>query len=438
MLEVLEPGKSANRFSTGTPFFIAAHTYQPPRESLLPISRKKISVVPEINERIYQECYKPNFVDIESLPRGFVFSFYATLRDWMKSSHSEEFQRIVENINSTPNKEYQVLGDPYSHNILPLESKADQSMLMQIGRRAFEQDLGFSPKGLWLPETAVSNTTLKAAVENGYEFVVLRDSQVKSADTNPVRVETGNGNAICVIHVNSEASGFLSFEKSASENADWFLDSQQVSSSHFKSVATDTEFYGHHLPSRDKFLKYLLREETLRNHGFIPFDVKAALEKEDIQATEIWDNSSWSCEHDLGRWKGQCDDGFTDETPQDVRDRVRRDKWDLYSTLTNYTGEINTRLDVVNPNWRKDFVEFFLSNRGLMFSSATDSAPLVNESNGLFWAKYCAIVGDTSCGRFFGEENRIEAEIPKLMLKEIGKLIPNIGNVHTIFQRQAA
>ncbi len=430
MVETFEPGKSLESLTQGKPFLVLAHAYQPHREVYLPSSGQRLDIVSGINETIYNQVYKPVLVEGESLPR-MAFSLYPGLRDWLRNAHPKEYERLVAKINAIPGKEYHVLGDPYIHMILPLQTRADQGMMLGIGREAFRRDLGFEPKGLWLPETAVSSTTLDVASENGYEFVVLRDSQLKRKDTNPVKTVTPGGRGMSIVHFNSSLSGSLSFDDGVSLNADRFLDRVSGFDSSTVVVGSDIELYGHHKKDRDKFLNYLERPGTLEGHGFVPFDLRKAMDPGETDAivTEVWDDSSWSCDHGLGRWTGECGcDG--------VSERAAGDKRYLYQTLGDYGSEINMRLDAADPAWRKEFTEFFLGNRGRMFNPGSDSEP-IRISDRLFWAKYCELVGKTSCGWFFGNDGSPEREIPRAMIGEIEKLVPNIRE-RTVFNSQAA
>lgn len=428
MLEAFDQGRIPEHISSGKPFILVGHTYQPPREAFLPSSNKRMDVVSGINERIYQESYKPIFTDSVQAPRGFEFSFYPGIRDWIKHEHPQDFNRIAEKINAIPNKEYQVLGDPYLHVILPLQPMEDQEMLLRMGRRAFREDFGFEPKGLWLPETAVSHSTLNAAETSGFEFVVLRDGQLQNTGTNPVRVELGNGRQIAVVHFDTDLNQSLSFKPEISTNADSFLEKYHREDSAPMVGASDTEFYGHHQPQRDKFLLYLGSSGTLEKHGFTPFDIKTALQNPDIQTTDIWENSSWSCGHgNLGRWTGECDcDGASMQ--------AREDKRYYFKTLKNFGETINERLDIRDSDWRDKFVDFYFDNRANLFNSS--EVPVVDGGDKLFWAKYCELVGKTSCGWFFGGDQTPEREFPRVMIGEIERLIPDIHE-QTVFEHAA-
>jgi hypothetical protein len=429
MIEAYEPGKSPEFLSFSNEVMVIGHTYQPDRTALKPASGTRMDMVSDINEkRIYGECYKPIFVDRDTLPVGFQFSFYRSLRDWFKSVHPQEFQKVVGKINALPNKEYQVLSDPAIHSILPLQSREDQVLLMGIGKKAFEDDLGFTPKGLWLPETAVAKTTLEVASEVGYDFVVLRDNQLQSFETNPMRIDLSDGKKISVVHFNAGLNQSMSFIPEKTINADRFLDDTYKIGSWPVIAGSDTELHGHHKVNRDQFLIYLCKPETLQMHGLRPFNVKSALGRRDIQTTQVFENSSWTCVNNLGRWTGECND-------HGANDRVNNDKRSFYQALKSYGAEINARLDDQSSNWREEFAEFFLGNRDQMFNP--NIAPSIKKEDGLFWAKYCQLMGMTSCGWYFGDENSPEREIPRTMISEIEQLMPDIKE-HTVFENKAA
>jgi hypothetical protein len=175
---------------------------------------------------------------------------------------------------------------------------------------------------------------------------------------------------------------------------------------------------------------YLEKDGVLESHGFVPFDVKSAVApgKMDYFITEVLDKTSWSCDHQLGRWTGECD-------CDNPNFKAREDKQHYFQTLKNYGQDLNSRLDAqIGQDWREGFEDFFLSQKDTMFSSG--QANLTAE-NSLFWAKYCELVGRISCGWFFGGEGSPEREIPRTMISEIEKLVPGIRE-QLVFQSQAA
>lgn len=399
-------------------FAVVGHTYQPEREFFLPVGTK-LQIVPDENEKIYQQCYRPNFVDTEGLPEGFVVSFYPTLREWMKQAHPEGFDRIREKVQRMPDKEYNVLGDPYLHVIMPLLPDQDQDMLLKFGRLAFREDLGFEPKGLWLPETAVSYETLQATSGNGYEFVVLRDSQITNRAENPVYVELSDTNHLAVVHLVSGLSGDVSFNEWSTMNADIFLAEWIHDDRRSIAIGTDTELYGHH---RDavKWLEYLLKPDTLANHGFAPLSIRTLLALGERTYTDVAENSSWSCDHNLGRWTGECNCGGATEETQSL-------KRALFKQLTEANTIINQQLDTISFSWRQEFIETFLKLRTKIFTGQdflTELKEMVSsEKFTLFAAKIYTLLGFTSCGWFDGKVDSPERAIPQAMTEVVQRLL---------------
>lgn len=403
-------------------FGVVGHTYQPIREVFLP-NGELLQVVPDENEKIYQQCYKPIFVDQEKLPSGFHFSLYGTLREWMMDAHPNEYAQMVDKIIQMPGHEYQVLGDPYLHVILPLLPEEDQNMLLKMGRMAFISDLGFEPKGLWLPETATAKNTFWLARRIGYEFGVLRDNQLISSDQNPMYLQFDDGSEMAIIHFVGGLSGSVSFNEYSTMNADIFLEEWVHDDRKSIAIATDTELYGHHRKPAVEWLRYLLQPETLARHGFIPLSIRQMLASGERTYTDVVDNSSWSCDHNLERWKGGCGCGGATEETQAF-------KRYLSSQLTESNGVINQSLDALDPNWRDEFVDTFLSLRReivLGKDFLTELKRIVSREKFTFFAaKIYTLLGFTSCGWFDGKEDSPEREIPKTMVSVVDKLLGGI------------
>lgn len=401
-------------------FGFLLHAYQPPRDVALP-SGRRLEVLPWVNEQIYQESYKPVLVDGENLPGAVAFSLYGTLREWMKVNHPEDFEKLRQKIANEKNKEYRLLGDPYLHIILPFLDREDQSMLIQIGQQAFRQDLGFTPEGFWLPETAVSLDVLNVLHRHGYRYVVLKDYQLKSNGANPVRVSLKSGETMAVFHFNAPISDNVSFKDEVTMDGDDFLRGVGWQNGHGLLLGTDFETFGHHKKGRQWFLRYVADPRTLRQHGFSPFDVSLGLLTADYQTAQIEEQSSWSCQHQLGRWTGECDCDNPSE-------QARQDKRDFFQKLLRYQQEINRQLNAIFPSWGDRFIQVFLSVRSDLFNGQDTSRVFQRmvpdeKLRRLFLAKTCALIGMTSCGWFFGGDDRPERELPKSMIEEIESLL---------------
>lgn len=450
-----------------------AHTYQPPREYTLlsqTATGERADIVKDINNDIFEKCYRPMFVEHalrkdeiskpgrdESIPLkkkgeivpsyippGMIVSMYGTLREWIKGHRPDEYQKMIENMQDLgENAPYQILGDPYLHIILPLETEETQDMLIRIGKRAFEDDFGFSPKGFWLPESAVSLITLAVLARNGYKFVVLRDSQMQSNGANPINVsidDHGTEQKIAVVHVDSNLSGEVSFNNDATIDAPRFLDNIANSGKMVNGYATDTEWMEWHKEGKLQFLYKKTDSEELAKRYLAPFDVREALKrlKENPVEGAIWEQSSWSDEtsHKLGRWRGDPVCTCDGDRSFDGMSYKRM----LYLTLKRYGIAIETKLTESDPLWRDRFVEFFNETRRSMYFDGNiddDVDRLVAEGRGLsvladpeiknlYYAELARLTGMTSCFNFFGGKDRPEREIALTNIKEIEQLLPGI------------
>jgi len=322
---------------------------------------------------------------------------------------------------------------------LPLLPSPDQEMLLAAGRRAFINDFGFAPKGLWLPETAVSKEVLGNARAAGYEFIPLRDSQVTNvpigtcldAKHNVCVVKTAKNQEIAVLLGNSGLSGFVSFQPWSTYNAEGFMSGRQrieQRNGENTLMMMDLERYGHHQPGAEEFLKRALNIQE--SYGFSPVNMRQVLEVKDWRRektyVDVRDNTSWSCDHNLGRWTGQCGcDGTSEST--------RLIKQELYKNLIKMNEFVNSSLDSRIPSWRSEFADLFVAladdiftgnNFGPTLDKAIKSAGGDEEKTKLYLAKIEIMVGMTSCGWFFGEADRAERNIPSSMILGVKNLFP--------------
>jgi hypothetical protein len=429
-----------------TPTFgIVGHAYQPPRlfNVEFPLDNKVyhagFTVAPEYNEIITNQVYKPILCEVEHLPEGFITSIYAPLRSYLKRNEPEAFKNMQEAVRNTPDKKYGILGDPLVHVILPLLKSEDQLMLLKAGKQAFKNDFGFEPKGVWLPETAVTKEVLHNAVLAGYEFVPLRDSQVTNipegirldAKHNVCMVRTGENEEIAVLLGNSELSGFISFTPWSTDNADGFMEGRQRDVNNTGEnieIMSDDELYGHHRKDVDKFLKRTL--EIQKNYGFSPLSMHSILESFRKTRTKTYvdvkEKSSWSCDHELGRWTGNCGCDYPS-------DSALHDKQEFYENLMDMNEFVNSSLDTEFPGWRDEFTQILVKHSDDMFTGVNFAPELfdsVIRSGGSFekakkyLAKMEIMTGLTSCGWFFGGEGRPERDIPSSMIQGVKDLFP--------------
>jgi alpha-amylase/alpha-mannosidase (GH57 family) len=293
------------------------------------------------NERITVECYRPNAVarilEHDGLPERVVnnyaqvnFNFGATLLDWLEKQAPDVYEAILQADRDSAARfggHGCALAQGYAHAILPLANERDRRTQVIWGVRDFEHRFGRTPEGFWLPETAVDTPTLEALGEQGIAYTVLaprqarrvcsaggawRDVDESSLDTTrPYRVNLPSGRSIAVFFYDGPLSRAIAFEtilRSGEELAYRLLASagDDDGTPRLGHIATDGETYGHHHRFGDMALAYALQYvedrglATLTNYGQF---LELAAPRDEAQ---IFEASSWSCEHGVERWRSNC------------------------------------------------------------------------------------------------------------------------------------
>jgi alpha-amylase/alpha-mannosidase (GH57 family) len=323
---------------------IHGHFYQPPRENpwLEEIERQD-SADPyhDWNERITAECYAPNgrarildhegrIVELVNNYARISFDFGPTLLSWLEKHAPEVYSLIL-----AADKESQdrfsghgsALAQAYNHMILPLANLRDRRTQVLWGIRDFRHRFGRGPEGMWLPETAVDNQTLEILAEQGIRFTILAPHQAKQArrigrawhdasggkiDTSrPYLVPLRSGRVLSVFFYDGAISRAVAFERLLDDGKNFSNSlrggfSESKAGAQVVNIATDGETYGHHHPHGDMALASALRvlessrQVHLTNYG-------EYLEKfPPTHEVQTFPGTSWSCDHGLERWRGNC------------------------------------------------------------------------------------------------------------------------------------
>ena len=173
---------------------IHGHFYQPPREN--PWSGevpRQESAAPahDWNERITDECYKPNARSrvlgeanlIEEIVNNYAFVSYdfgPTLLTWLESRAPEIYRQIIEGDHlsvSLQEGHGNAIAHVYNHMIMPLANYRDKRTQIVWGLRDFEWRFGRKSESIWLAETAVNLETVKLLIEFGIRYIILSPHQ---------------------------------------------------------------------------------------------------------------------------------------------------------------------------------------------------------------------------------------------------------------------
>lgn len=406
-------------------FCVHGHFYQPPRENPLtdeiPLE-PGAAPYPNWNERIHDQCYRPNALagNFERIS----FNLGPTLTEWLQHHHPDTLAAIVEQDHKNL-KKYGVgnaMAQPYNHTILPLAMRRDKVTQVRWGIADFKLRFGHFPQGMWLPETAADDETLVVLAECGIKFTILAPWQADTLDfdpTHPYRVPLPEGREIAVFFYNQELSTRISFDPGASVNADRFvlenllpkynLHKGRAIEPQLVMVASDGELYGHHQPFREKFLSYLL------NGAVSPFKIETTfpglwLKQNPLRhRVLIRENTSWSCHHGIMRWAGVCGCCPNGEWKFHLRQALNS----LAQAIDDEYEKYLTKFQVDPWTMRDEFIQVVLGEQSLeeFFASQVDQ-PFEEEDvqcmGYLLWAQYERQRMFTSCGWFFDDFDRIE------------------------------
>ncbi len=328
---------------------IHGHFYQPPREN--PWTGESdpeptAHPFPNWNERIFQECYRPNaFAEIlddkgevqkvVNNYAGISFNIGPTLFSWLGKFHAGTFRRILEADRESArqrNGHGNAIAQAYVHAILPLCNDRDRRTLVHWGIAEFKHRFGRAPESLWLPETGCNDDTLGVLIDEGLKFVILSPSQAERSrlDTNSKWTEIINGNldtSLPYRYLHRDGSGrslAVFFYHDAVSKAIAFegvLISSRALIDRFEeelgdgrllvSAAVDGESFGHHFRFGERCLAYALEEEAPKR-GFEMTNYAEFLEHHlpemevEIKKGADGKGTAWSCPHGLGRWYADC------------------------------------------------------------------------------------------------------------------------------------
>jgi alpha-amylase/alpha-mannosidase (GH57 family) len=369
------------------------------------------------------------------------FNFGPTLLSWLMENAPRTYRMILDGERRS-RKSFKshssAMAQVYNHVILPLANRRDRITQIRWGIADYQRHYGTLPEGMWLAETAVDTDSLELLAQHGIKFTVLAPHQClhirslkdgtgwtetpnASVDTtHPYLVRFDSGVSIAVFFYDGPASRAIAFEGLLNSGESFaarlnggFKDNTQPQLVH---VATDGESYGHHHKYGEMALAYALRllegdrSVKLTNYGGYLAQFPPEYE------AEIVNNTSWSCEHGVERWRSNC--GCNSGKPgwsQAWRGPLRQTLDELRDAVAPLTEQEGTKLfrdvwaardsyiQVVLDRGAETLERFFAENQSHILTEAERVRALE-----LMELQRHAQLMYTSCGWFFDDISGIE------------------------------
>jgi alpha-amylase/alpha-mannosidase (GH57 family) len=456
---------------------IHGHFYQPPRDNpWLEYVEQQDSAYPhhDWNARITMECYAPNaasrildkdggIIDIVNNYSQISFNFGPTLLSWLERHSPGVYEAILEADRMSMQRfsgHGSAIAQVYNHMIMPLANKRDKYTQVVWGIRDFEKRFKRFPEGMWLPETAVDIETLEILADCGIAFTILAPHQAKrvrrlgrggrwqdvtGGDVNPTIpyiCKLPSGRSMNLFFYDGPISQAIAFEGLLS-NGEYFAKrltgtfSEDVTDPQLVHIATDGETYGHHHRYGEMALAYCLyyiNDKTpVQTTIYGEF-----LEKfPPIYEVEIYENTSWSCVHGIGRWKENCGchsgmhHGWTQEWRTPLRDALNYLREEMIpffeKNMSQYVEDPwNLRNDYINViiNRDTDFVNEFITTKSKRDLSQKEKQRFLK----LLELQRNAMLMYTSCGWFFDEISGIEATQVQMYAERLMQIAEDLGS----------
>jgi alpha-amylase/alpha-mannosidase (GH57 family) len=429
---------------------IHGHFYQPPREdpwtgAIAP--QPSAAPFHDWNARVAAECYGPNaaarildeagkLVAERNNFERISFDFGPTLLSWMQANAPDIYGAVL----AADRVAHGALAQAYSHMILPLANARDRQTQVHWGSQDFRSRFGREPEGMWLPETAVDMAALDALAAAGIRFTILAPRQARRVrafgghrwqDVTGAKIDTRHvyevrlpsERRIAVFFYDAGLAQAVAFEgllrdghRLAERLANGFDESGDEIQ--LVSVATDGESYGHHHKFGEMALASALRFLEARGDIHITNYRAFLATHPPAHEVEIIENSSWSCEHGIERWRSDCgcNSGGAPNANQGWRAPMRDSLNWLRDQIAPAYAEAAERL--VRDAWaaRNDYIDVLLDGSPASlaaFLNRHQLHPLDVADADRVWRllelQRFAMLMFTSCGWFFDEITGIEA-----------------------------
>jgi hypothetical protein len=316
----------------GVTLVVHGHFYQPPRENPWTEEvEREPSAAPyhDWNERITDECYRPNavarIVDERGRVLGIVdnyahlsFNVGPTLFSWLDEHAADVAAAISADAQGA-------IAQAYSHLILPLADERDVRTQVRWGLADFRHRFGRAATAMWLPECAVDEAVLAVLAEEGIGATILAPGQIAAVrpldgsdddDWLEVASATDTSRPLRWLHPTRPDLGvdLVVYDGALSHDIAFGLDKLSSAAiverasrvgSGLAVIATDGETFGHHHRWGERAIAYALTVEAPRRDITV-VTTDAAREAFPPTHEARVRTSAWSCAHGVERWRSDC------------------------------------------------------------------------------------------------------------------------------------
>jgi alpha-amylase/alpha-mannosidase (GH57 family) len=296
---------------------VHGHFYQPPREmpsnGCVPVE-PSAAPAHDWNERITDECYRPNaaarIVDsrgrILAIVNNFEllsFDLGPTLARWLERARPEVHDKIV----AADRVARTAVAQPFHHIIMPLATAQDRRTEMLWGMADFRTRFGREAEAVWLPETGVDDATMQTLAELGVGATILMADQAAApVDTSkPYQWRSADGRSVAIAFADQSFSHDLAFGVMGGSAEALVNRAEAIARGGLGLAATDGETFGHHHTFSERTVAFGLGVLAKRR-GFTTGSVVKWLQEQRPGADVGVRESAWSCAHGLGRWQTDC------------------------------------------------------------------------------------------------------------------------------------
>ncbi len=339
---------------------IHGHFYQPYRKNpwtgQLQL-QKQTYPYGDWNEKINAQCYRANAFarilgqkgrirDIVNNYAGMSFNFGPTLLEWIRENDPKTYEAILSGDRQSLDVfsgHGSAIAQAYNHIIMPLSHQKDKEIQVAWAIHDFEEKFKRRPEGMWLAETAVDHASLEVLADYGIKFTVLSPYQAqkirKIKDKGPFTDVSGgsvhtrtayicrlpSGREISLFFYDRDLSTEVSFGDILKNGHDF---TERIKNSFSKNqaqaeiivIASDGEAYGHHKKFAEMALAYCIEDISKSSRARLTvFGQYLQMHPPEYEAV-IFENTAWSCAHNLSRWSDGCACGMGQDFQQDCSD----------------------------------------------------------------------------------------------------------------------